>query len=446
MPDTKITALTAISTVDPAVDVLPIVDVSDTTMAASGTTKKITSNQILGAGGTATLASATITGDLTVDTSTLKVDSANNRVGIVTASPRSGFALDVLGNAALGDSTTGGSSRLTLDGSGTAGNVPMIRFRSAGVQKAFFGLSGGFFGDTSTDALIATDAAGAAIRFCVSDTGTEAMRLNSTGLGVGVTPSAWSTYKAIQVGQLGAFWANPSGTDVYLSANQYFGSGSDRYIANGLATIYKQNAGVHSWLIAPSGTAGNAITFTQAMTLDASGNLLVGTTSALIASSRRLSVVGTVAAALQSTGAATVEAVNVWHTATTGNNIFIDFDTEASVTSRGSISYNRSGGLVAYNTTSDYRAKDIIGPVSNSGSVIDSLKVYIGKMKGASVERPMLVAHEAQTVAPYAVTGEKDAVDVDGNPRYQQMDVSSFVPLLIAEIQSLRTRVAALEA
>jgi hypothetical protein len=65
MPDTKITALTAISTVDPAVDVLPIVDVSDTTMAASGTTKKITSNQILGAGGTATLASATVTGAAT---------------------------------------------------------------------------------------------------------------------------------------------------------------------------------------------------------------------------------------------------------------------------------------------------------------------------------------------------------------------------------------------
>lgn len=65
MPDTKITALAAIVTVDPAVDVLPIVDVSDTSMAASGTTKKITSNQLLGAGGTATLASATITGDLT---------------------------------------------------------------------------------------------------------------------------------------------------------------------------------------------------------------------------------------------------------------------------------------------------------------------------------------------------------------------------------------------
>ena len=56
-------------------------------MAASGTTKKISINNILGASGTATLASATISGDLTVDTSTLKVDSANNWVGFGTATP-----------------------------------------------------------------------------------------------------------------------------------------------------------------------------------------------------------------------------------------------------------------------------------------------------------------------------------------------------------------------
>jgi len=97
MADTKITALTALTAADPANDVIPIVDVSDTTMAASGTTKKISVNNILGASGTATLASATITGDLTVDTSTLKVDSTNNRVGIGTASPQDGF--EVVGNS-----------------------------------------------------------------------------------------------------------------------------------------------------------------------------------------------------------------------------------------------------------------------------------------------------------------------------------------------------------
>jgi hypothetical protein len=134
------------------------------------------------------------------------------------------------------------------------------------------------------------------------------------------------------------------------------------------------------------------------------------------------------------------------NTATSGNNQFVWFYSDSSPSFRASIEYNRGAGLVAYNTTSDYRAKDIIGSVTNSGSVIDSLNVYIGKMKGASIEMPMLLAHEAQTVAPYAVTGNKDAVGKDGHPIFQQMNASSLVPLLIAELQSLRSRVKQLEA
>ena len=97
MADTKITALTALTAADPANDVIPIVDVSDTTMAASGTTKKISVNNILSSSPTATGAftvsglvtagSATITGDLTVDTTTLVVDATNDRVGIGTTTP-----------------------------------------------------------------------------------------------------------------------------------------------------------------------------------------------------------------------------------------------------------------------------------------------------------------------------------------------------------------------
>jgi len=121
MADSKITALTAISTVDPAADPLVIVDVSDTSMAASGTTKKATINQLLGASGTATLASATISGDLTVDTSTLKVDSANNRVGIKQASPSHPFQigttdliLDATGNVGIGVTPAGTGGCLQL--------------------------------------------------------------------------------------------------------------------------------------------------------------------------------------------------------------------------------------------------------------------------------------------------------------------------------------------
>ena len=134
-----------------------------------------------------------------------------------------------------------------------------------------------------------------------------------------------------------------------------------------------------------------------------------------------------------------------WNSATSGDNGFIEFGTEGGYTARGSITYNRAGGLVAYNVTSDYRAKDIIGPVTDAGVTIDALKVYVGKMHGATIARPMLIAHEVEEVAPYSVTGEKDAINEDGTAKYQQMDHQSLVPLLIAEVQSLRARVAQLE-
>ena len=111
MADSKITALAALTTADPANDMFPVVDVSDTSMAASGTTKRISINNILACSPSATLASATITGDLTVDTSTLKVDSANDAVGIGTTSPTTyGAKLAVIGSGngilAVGNATS----------------------------------------------------------------------------------------------------------------------------------------------------------------------------------------------------------------------------------------------------------------------------------------------------------------------------------------------------
>jgi hypothetical protein len=132
--------------------------------------------------------------------------------------------------------------------------------------------------------------------------------------------------------------------------------------------------------------------------------------------------------------------LGVWNDATSGDNTFVTFYTEAGATTRGSITYNRTAGLTAYNTTSDYRAKDISGPVVDSGALIDSVPVYMGKMKGATQERPMFIAHETPA---YAHTGVKDAVDADGKPVYQQMDASALIPVMWAEIQSLRKRLAA---
>jgi hypothetical protein len=178
----------------------------------------------------------------------------------------------------------------------------------------------------------------------------------------------------------------------------------------------------------------------EAMRIDSSGNLLVGTTTS--------GAVGCILEPLGrvqgTTGLVGIACFQNWNLATSGDNLFQQFYTEGgSGTLRGSITYNRTAGLTAYNTTSDYRAKDIIGPVTDSGALIDSTPVYMGKMKGATQERPMFIAHE---VPAYAHTGEKDAVDADGKPVYQQMDASALIPVMWAELQLLRTRMAASEA
>lgn len=338
-------------------------------------------------------------------------------LGIGTSSPSN--KLDVVGTAAFTyiNSTGQGTSGVYL--AGTSGSSSVTQF---GGELRFS--TGGTANTPATSA-------------------TEKMRLDSSGnLGLGVTPSAWlwpnGSAGALQLQSGAAFSGYNAGT--YVSQNWYYNAG-ERYIATGFATRYEQQSGQHRWLIAPSGTAGNAFSFTQAMTLDASGNLLVGTTSSVSGTPRAQIVApSSVAGLVVQNQTFSNDNIVSWNTATSGNNTFIGFYTEASITNRGSITYNRGAGLVAYNVTSDYRAKDIIGPVVDSGALIDSVPVYMGKMKGATQERPMFIAHE---VPAYAHTGEKDAVDADGKPVYQQMDASALVPVMWAEIQSLRQRLAA---
>jgi hypothetical protein len=103
-------------------------------------------------------------------------------------------------------------------------------------------------------------------------------------LGLGATPSPWSAslVRAFQIGNLGgsisSFTAlNTSNPWMFMDNNAYNDGTNDKYILSKAAARYIQVLNEHRWLIAPSGTAGGNITFTQAMTLDASGNLGLGT-------------------------------------------------------------------------------------------------------------------------------------------------------------------------
>jgi hypothetical protein len=113
--------------------------------------------------------------------------------------------------------------------------------------------------------------------------GTVRATIDSSGnLGLGVTPSAWgSLFKAIQVGDYASFSHNLQNAAAIVASNAYNNDNTNwRYLFSSVAASrYEAGQGQHRWFTAPSGTAGNAITFTQAMTLDASGNLGVGTTS-----------------------------------------------------------------------------------------------------------------------------------------------------------------------
>ena len=127
-------------------------------------------------------------------------------------------------------------------------------------------------GDTNTGIFFP-----AADTIAFAEGGVESMRIDSSGnVGIGVTPSAWSAIKPVQVGNaaLGAFSAN-----LYATVNTFFDGSNWKYITSDFACRYQQSSGQHQWYTAASGTAGNTATFTQAMTLDASGRLGIGTTS-----------------------------------------------------------------------------------------------------------------------------------------------------------------------
>jgi hypothetical protein len=186
--------------------------------------------------------------------------------------------------------------------------------------------------------------------------------------------------------------------------------------------------------------SGGAIDFWKpdtgaAVRIDSSGNLLVGTTSASHDTiTNGLAVVGTGA----------VTAIGIGHVTGSGSGTnYASFNYAG--TKIGSITQNGTTA-VAYNTSSDYRLKNTIAPMTGALAKVALLKPCTYKWNVDGSDGQGFIAHELAEVVPQCVTGEKDAVDAEGNPKYQGIDTSFLVATLTAALQEQQAIIESLKA
>ncbi len=212
-----------------------------------------------------------------------------------------------------------------------------------------------------------------------------------------------------------------------VTTNCYFNGSSYIYKNTAAASYYNQNSGQHQWFTAPSGTAGNAISFTQAMTLDASGNLLVGTTTIGYASSN--STYYQPAAAYW---------INNHATGTASGTRYIGFGLATVET--GSITQNGTTAVL-YNTSSDQRLKENIVDAPSAIDSVNAIKIrsFDWKADGSHVDYGY-IAQELLEVVPEAVSVPADPDEMMG------VDFGKLTPRLVKAIQELSAQVTTLQA
>jgi hypothetical protein len=179
--------------------------------------------------------------------------------------------------------------------------------------------------------------------------------------------------------------------------------------------------------------AADTIGFTEggleAVRITSGGSILVGTTTDV------LNNAGTLGVQINNLGA-----IYTGKDSTVGRTHFGFWNPNGQV---GSIS--TSASTTSYNTSSDYRLKENIAPMTGALEVIAQLNPVTYTWKADGSDGQGFIAHELQEVVPECVSGEKDGVDAEGNPEYQGVDTSFLVATLTAAIQELKARIEVLE-
>ena len=264
---------------------------------------------------------------------------------------------------------------------------------------------------------------------------------DGTNLGLGVTPvaSVYTPSRNFFVGQATNLIGRSTINFTSLNTNVYEAPSSSTpiYINSSTAVQYVQYLGQHIWNIAPSGTAGNAITFTQAMTLDTSGNLLVAKTSA--GSSQigvQLSSFGQVLSSQSASTNATGDCYDLYSTGASQYRFYVGM---------GGTVYATSTTISAI---SDQRLKENIRDLDDGLASVMALKPRKfdwKEGKGADIKNARgFIAQEFETVFPDMIEEWKDPAP-EGEEPYKAVN-ANLIPTLVKSIQELSTLITAQSA
>ena len=347
------------------------------------------------------------------------------------------LAGDTSGEITISAPAVAGTNTLTLPASSgtivTDTGAQTIQF-SAGTAAA---PSVTTTGDTNTGKFFP-----AADTIAFAEGGAEAMRINSSG-------------ELLMNGQYGGYDSNSTGA-ITLNANASDGTVNFKkgivFSSDGGAP---QNVWAHAGitstgsagfngnlLFGTDGTGTQSGTITERMRIDSSGFTYINCTSSVASVSSYSNIVFNGVAYF---GASIKTSFGG------AGSTFMAFINSAG-TQQGSI-YGNTTSSIQYLTTSDYRLKENIVPMTGALATVQALKPVTYKWKTDGSDGQGFIAHELQAVVPDCVSGEKDAVDDEGNPKYQGTDTSFLVATLTAAIQeqqaiieTLTTRIEALEA